>query len=98
MTLIVIEHPVANFEGWKRAFESDPLGRAQNGVIGHSICRPADGSPDVIVTLEFAAREQAEQFMPKLRELWRRAADKVGLGSPDDVRARILDEVERVRY
>jgi hypothetical protein len=98
MAIIVIEHPVADFEGWKRAFESDPLGRAKNGVTGHSIYRPADGSSDVVVTLEFATREQAERFMPALRELWRRAADKVGLGSPDAVKARDLDEVERVRY
>jgi hypothetical protein len=27
-----IEHPVPNFNGWKQAFDSDPVGRVKMGV------------------------------------------------------------------
>jgi hypothetical protein len=41
-TAFVIQHPVADFQAWKTAFDSDPVGRARNGVTRHPIYRPAD--------------------------------------------------------
>jgi len=32
MHILRIEHPVPNFDAWKKAFDSDPLGREQSGV------------------------------------------------------------------
>jgi hypothetical protein len=96
--MLVIQHPVADFQAWKQAFDSDPVGRARNGVTRHTIYRPADDPNYVVVSLEFSSLEQAQQFLPALRELWRRAGDKIGFGGSEGVQARILDEVERVDY
>jgi hypothetical protein len=30
MHMLRIEHPVASYEGWKRAFDSDPVGREKS--------------------------------------------------------------------
>ena len=98
MSMLVIQHPVTDFQAWKKAFDSDPVGRAKNGVTRHAIYRPADDPKYVVVNLEFSSRGQAEKFLPKLRELWRRVGDKIGLGNAEAVQARILDEVERVDY
>ncbi len=94
---IVIQHPVADFQTWKKMFDSDPLGRAQNGVTGHSIYRTADSNL-VVIHLEFASRQQAEVYLPKLRELWKRVGDKVGFADAGGVQAGIFDQVERVAY
>lgn len=31
MFMLRIEHPVADFDGWKKAFDSDPVGREKIG-------------------------------------------------------------------
>lgn len=98
MSMIVIQHPVADFDAWKKAFDSDPVGRARNGVTGHAIFRPDDDLNYVVLNLEFSSLGQAQKFLPMLRELWKRAGDKIGFGGPEGVQARILDEVERVEY
>lgn len=33
MTILRIEHGVPSFEGWKKAFDSDPVNRKKMGVI-----------------------------------------------------------------
>ena len=111
MSMLVIQHPVRDFQGWKKAFDSDPAGRAQNGVIRHAIYRPADDPNYVIVTLEFSSREQAQKFLdrPALRQAWKgflgQEFETLGGGShlrsglgAEQFQARILDEVERVDY
>jgi hypothetical protein len=96
--MIVIQHPVADYEAWKKAFDADPIGRARNGVSGHAVFRSCDDPNDVMVTLEFATRADAEKFMPALREMWRRVAQQIGFGSGGGVQARIVETVERVTY
>ena len=34
MPVLHVQHSVSNFEGWKRAFESDPMDRKGSGVPG----------------------------------------------------------------
>ena len=98
MPILVIQHPVADFAAWKKAFDSDPMGRARNGVTGYTIYHDDDDPGFVVVNLEFASLEKAQAFLPALRELWRRVGDKLGFGSTEGVQARILDEVERVEF
>lgn len=98
MSMLVIQHCVTDFQAWKQAFDGDPIGRAQNGVIRHAIYRSSDDPNDVIVNLEFSSREQAEKFLTKLRELWRRVGDRIGFGGAEGVQARIVDVVERIDY
>jgi len=46
MTVLRIERPVSRYEGWKRAFDGDPAGRARGGVRGHRVLRPIDSPND----------------------------------------------------
>jgi hypothetical protein len=98
MPMLVIQHKVGDFAAWKKAFDSDPMGRARNGVIGHSVYRLADDPGSVVVNLEFSTLEEAQKFLLALREMWRRVGDKIGFGGAEGVQAHVLDEVERVGY
>lgn len=93
MPTLQIEHGVRDYESWKAAFDSDPMGREEGGVRSYRILRPADDPRFVIVDLEFATIEEAEAFRKKLRQMWDDIDARLGLESP---RARIVDVVETV--
>jgi len=94
MHILRIEHPVPDFDAWKRAFDSDPIGREQSGVRRYRILRPVDDPKFVMIDLEFDSSTAAEAVLGSLRELWRRVEGKV-MESP---RARIVEEVEGKDY
>lgn len=98
MTTLVIGHPVADFDAWKRAFDNDPLCRQHNGVTRHAIYRPADDPDYVVMNLEFASPQPAREFLAALQQLWRRVGAEIGFGGADAVHTQILDEVERLDY
>lgn len=77
MFILQIEHPVPNFEGWKKAFESDPIGRKAAGVQRYRIMRPADNPTHVLIDLEFSSRDMAEAMLNSLRKLWINVEGKV---------------------
>jgi hypothetical protein len=43
--ILRIEHPVADFERWRHAFDSDPVGRERGGVRRYRVMR-ARGDAD----------------------------------------------------
>jgi len=94
--VLQLEHPVTDFATWKRAFDSDPIGRGRLGVRRHRVCRPLDDPNYVVVELELDTEEEAETCRAALRDLWasRRAAPALA-GEP---RVRVVDAVERVEY
>ena len=94
MVTLRIEHPVPSFEGWKRAFESDPLHRQASGVRRYRVLRPADDPKFVTVDLDFDSMGEAEAFRTALHGLWRSVEGTVML-SP---RAQILEVVEGREY
>ena len=53
MYILQIEHPVPSYEGWKKAFESDPVGRQKMGFRRYQILRPTDNPNHVMIALEF---------------------------------------------
>lgn len=90
--LLRIEHPVPDFEAWKRAFDSDPLGRQRAGVRRYRILRPFDDPHYVLVDLEFASLAQAQATLQALRQLWGQVEGAViGKG-----KARIVEVCETV--
>ena len=95
MHILQIEHRVRDFDTWKQAFDSDPVGRQQGGVRRCRILRPTDDPNHVIVELEFEASSEAEAFGSKLRELWSRVEGDLGLESRQ---ARIVEVVETTEY
>lgn len=94
MPILQIEHPVPDYEGWKRAFDSDPIGRERSGVRRYRILRPVDDPKFVMVDLEFDSLSEAEACLAALRTLWKRVEGQV-MNSP---RTRIVETVERKEY
>jgi hypothetical protein len=95
MPILQIEHAVRDYDAWKRAFDSDPVGREQGGVRCYRVLRSTDDSNYVVVDLEFDSAGEAEAFRSALHELWSRAGGDLGLEGP---RARIVEAVESKEY
>lgn len=94
MYILRIEHPVMDFDGWKKAFDSDPVGREKSGVREYRILRPVDDSKYVMIDLEFDTVEQAEALLAAMREVWSRVQGKIIM----DPVARIVEAVEIKNY
>ena len=90
MIILQIEHPVPNFDAWKKAFDSDPVNRKQSGVRHYRILRPIDNPNYAIIDLEFDSVDQAEGLLAALREVWRGVQGTI-IESPH---VRIVEAVE----
>ncbi len=90
MYLLRIEHPVPDFEAWKKAFDSDPVGRRRSGVRAYRVMRPADDPAYAMIDLEFAGKAEAETMERSLRDLWSRVEGRV----MSNATARIVEVVE----
>lgn len=90
MYILQIEHPVPNYEGWKKAFDSDPVNRKESGVRRYRISRKADDVNYVLIDLEFDSLNDAEACHEKLRNLWSRVEGSV----MNDPKSRMLEVVE----
>ena len=95
MTILQIQHATRDFDAWKQSFESDPVGREQGGVRRYRILRGTDDPNFAVIELEFDSSGEAEAFGAKLRELWGRVGDELGLEGPQ---ARVLESVETGEY
>ena len=94
MYILKIEHPVPDFDAWKKAFDSDPVGRKRSGVRRYRIMRPTDNANYVMIDLEFDTASQAEALLAAMRVVWGRVEGKVMM-SPQ---ARIVEAVEIREY
>jgi ribosomal protein L35AE/L33A len=90
MYLVRIAHPVPSFEGWKRAFDNDPVGRQRAGVLAYRVMRPVDDPAYAMIDLEFDTQAEAEAMVRSLRELWGRVEGRV----MSDARVRVVETVE----
>ena len=70
MPILRIQHSVPNFEGWKRAFDSDPMDRKRSGVRRYHVCRAVADPNLVMVDLELDTFAEAEVLLKRLRQLW----------------------------
>lgn len=96
MTILHIEHPIRDFDTWKKAFESDPAGRERGGVRRYHVLRPIDDPNYVIIDLDFDSSRAAEAFLAAMREVWRSPTAALALsGSPQ---TRIIEVVESKEY
>ena len=94
MYVLRIEHPVPDFDGWKKAFDSDPVGREKSGVCRYRVLRPIDDPNYVMIDLDFDTRAQAEALLAAMRVVWGRVQGKV-MTRPQ---ARIVEAVEAKEY
>ena len=94
MPIVQIEHPVPNFDAWKKAFDSDPVGRERSGVRRYQVLRPLDNPNYAIIDLEFDNSSEAEAFLAAMREVWRRVEGTI----MENPQARIVEVVESKGY
>ena len=94
MFILQIEHPVPDFNGWKKAFDSDPLKRKESGVKSYRIFRVADNENQVVVELEFDDLDKATDMNKALKQLWNRVQGSV-INNPQ---SRILETAEILQY
>lgn len=94
MIILQIEHPVTDYNNWKKAFDSDPMNRRQSGVKRYKIFRQADNPTNVIVELEFASFDEAKKLHAALLGLWNQVEGKIITGP----KARIIEMVESIEY
>jgi hypothetical protein len=90
MTIVRIEHSVANFERWKQAFDGDPADRRGAGVRRYQILRLHDDPNYVMIDLEFNSVGEAETFLSTMERVWGGPAK----GVIQNPRARIAERVE----
>ncbi len=92
MYILRIEHPVPDFAAWKKAFDSDPLGRRRSGVQRYRVLRPLDDPGFVMVDLEFDTLVLAEETHARLRQLWGRVEGTI-INRP---RSRLVEVAESI--
>ena len=94
MYILRIEHPVPSFDGWKKAFDSDPVGREKSGVRRYQILRQIDDPNYVMIDLEFDTVGQAEGLLAAMRAVWGRVEGTIMMNP----QARIAEAVETIEY
>jgi hypothetical protein len=90
MPILRIQHPVPSYEGWKAAFDSDPVGRERSGVRRYQILRSLDDPNYVMIDLEFDTKSEADALLAAMREVWSRVEGSV-MSNPQ---AYIVEQVE----
>ncbi|MBK7374943.1 MAG: hypothetical protein KTQ13_11775 [Ferruginibacter sp.] len=90
MPTLQIEHVVPNYEGWKKAFESDPINRKSSGVKRYRIYRPVNDMNLVIVELDFDNMDELQSTLQALQLLWNKVQGSVMV----DPKTRILEIIE----
>ena len=94
MFMLRIQHPVPDFDGWKKAFDRDPVGRQKSGVRRYQILRAVDDPNFVMIDLEFDTASQAEALLAAMRVVWGRVEGTI-MTNPQ---ARIVEAVETKKY
>jgi hypothetical protein len=94
MYMLRIQHPVPNFEGWKKAFDSDPVGRQKSGVRRYQILRAVDDPSFVMIDLEFDSAAQAEALLAAMQVVWGNVQGTI-MTNPE---ARIAEAVETKQF
>ncbi len=89
-----IEHAVPDFQRWKVAFDSDPVGRKRSGVRRYQISQSLDDPNYVFIDLEFDTKEQAEALLAAMQRVW----NSPGHAVSQNQRARIAQTVEQKEF
>ena len=94
MYMLRIEHPVPDFDRWKQAFDSDPVGREKSGVRRYQILRPINDPNYAIIDLEFDTASEAEALLAAMRAVWQRVEGTIMVNP----QARIVEMLEHKEY
>ncbi len=77
MPTLRIEHQVVSYDGWKKTFDSDPIGRKRSGITRYRIYTPQNDTSRVLVELDFKTMEQLEATLSALQALWNKVQGSV---------------------
>ena len=94
MVILQIEHPVPDYDEWKKAFDSDPLNRKGSGVRRYAIYRTLGNPNHVLIDLQFDDLREAEAMHTALQKLWNKVEGSVMMNP----KSRIMEEVETAEY
>jgi hypothetical protein len=72
MYVLRVEHSVNDYDEWKKAFDSDPIGRKGSGVKRYRVLRAVDDPNYVFIDLELNSSEEAAKMHEALQGLWQR--------------------------
>ena len=92
MYVLEIEHPVRDYDAWKKTFDGDPLNRKRSGVRRYRVLRSVDNPLNVIIWLEFDNLKEADATLAALRQLWGNVVGKI-IETP---RAHIVEVIESI--
>lgn len=94
MIILQIEHPVQNYEAWKKVYDSDPMDRKGSGVKSSRISRLADNPKYIFIELEFDNLKDAENMLMGLLKLWNKVEGNLIQGA----KGRITEVLEIIKY
>jgi hypothetical protein len=94
MFVLRIEHPIFAYDGWKAAFDSDPVGREKSGVRRYQVLRPIDDDKYVMIDLEFDTVGEAEALLEAMRAVWSRVEGTIMMNA----KTRIVEVAESKEY
>jgi len=92
MITLRIEHKISTYEGWKKAFDSDPIDRRKSGVKHYRVYRPTDNSNFIVIDLYFDNLEQAQAAKTALQNIFPKIDGKLIF----DIQISLLDVIEDV--
>jgi hypothetical protein len=90
MITLRIEHKIANYDGWKKAFDSDPINRRQSGVKRYRVYRPIDDTNFIIIDLDFDNLEKAQAAQVALMNIFTKIEGTLIFG----VQIKIMNVIE----
>ena len=94
MIVVRIEHEVVSYEGWKKAFDSDPIDRKKSGVKRYSVYQPQDNPKYVIIDLEFGNLSQAQATQRSLQNMMTKVVGTLIIGPS----IKLLNVIETKEY
>ena len=92
MFILQIEHRVPSYEGWKKAFDADPMNRKKMGVTRYQVCRQEEEPDNIIIDLYFDSMQNLQTMVAALQNLWKKVDGSV----MTNAKTRILNIKEAV--
>ena len=92
MIVLQVEHNVSSYDGWKKAFDSDPLNRKKSGVKRYQVYQSVEDRKYVVIDLYFDSLEESLVTMKALEVLWSKVQGTIMVNP----KARILNIKETV--
>lgn len=82
MIRLIVRHPVADYDAWRRVYDDFDEERRELGVADHAVYQSVDDPRDVTVWHDFATARAARLFATSDR-LRKRMADAGVAGEPE---------------